>query len=92
MTKTTSCTIRLLNHSYDIKCAEHEVESLKLAALKLNQHLVTIRKQHKRLDDFQTLLLGALHVSFELIQSESKQEQRQRQLTQLLHSLENKIN
>ncbi|AHE65675.1 cell division protein ZapA [Legionella oakridgensis] len=92
MTKTKSCTIRLLNKPYEIKCPEDEADNLKQAALKLNAHLLEQKRKFKQLDDFQALLLAALHISHELITSQAKEEERRQQLTQFISSLENKIN
>ncbi|WP_133128118.1 cell division protein ZapA [Legionella nagasakiensis] len=92
MTKTKSCTIRLLNKPYEIKCPEDEADNLRQAALKLNAHMLEQKKKFKQLDDYQTLLLAALHISHECITSQAKQEERRQQLTQFISSLENKIN
>ncbi|GGI87116.1 cell division protein ZapA [Legionella impletisoli] len=91
MMKTKSCTIRLLNKVYNIKCPEHEVENLTHAAAQLNNHMTETKKKFKQLDDFQALLLAALHISHDLIHCQAKQEERQKQLAQFIHSLETKI-
>lgn len=92
MNKTKSYTIQLLNKSYEIKCPENEEESLKLAAQQLNNQVLKNKKKFKQLDDFQALLLAALHISHELITSQTRQEEHQNQLNQFIKSLENKIN
>ncbi|WP_133131204.1 cell division protein ZapA [Legionella yabuuchiae] len=91
MTKTKSCTIRLLNKVYNIKCPEDEVENLTLAAAQLNNHMIENKRKFHNLDDFQALLLAALHVSNDLIHCQAKQEERQKQLAQFINSLETKI-
>ena len=91
MTKTTTCTIRLLNKSYDIKCPEAEQENLELSAQKLNEHLLKKKREFKKLDDYQTLLLAALHVSHELIVCQNQQQEQRQQLTQFISTLEEKI-
>lgn len=91
MNKTTTCTIRLLGKTYEIKCPENETDSLEAAALKLNTHMLDTKNQFKQLDSYQTLLLAALQVSHELVKSQKKQEEHQQQLTQFINSLENKI-
>ena len=91
MTKTTSCTVRLLNKSYDIKCPDGEQENLQLAAQKLNEQLLKKKGEFKKLDDFQALLLAALHVSHELIMSQTQQQEQRQQLTQFISTLEDKI-
>lgn len=81
--------VKLLNQSYEIKCPEHEIDNLNLAAAKLNQELQQQRKKFKKLDDFQVLLLAALTISHELINCRQHQEQQFRQVSQLVNSLEN---
>ena len=91
MTNVTSCSIRLLNKSYEIKCPEHEIENLQQAALKLNAQILEKKQKFKQLEDFDALLLAALHISHELISCQKQQEQRRLQLSQFISSLENKI-
>ena len=91
MTKTTFCTIQLLNKAYEIKCPENEQDSLQLAAQKLNEHLLKKNSELKKSDDFQALLLAALNVSHELITCEIKQKEQRQQLAQFISTLENKI-
>ena len=91
MTKAMFCTIQLLNKSYAIKCPEHEKDSLQLAAQKLNEHLLKKNSEFKKPDDFQTLLLAALHVSHELITCQTQHKEQREQLAQFISSLENKI-
>ncbi len=92
MTKTTLCTIQLLNKSYTIKCPEEEVPNLELAAKKLNQHMVDKKNTFKGLDNFQGLLLAALHISHELIVCEQQQAQQRLQLAEFIHSFEGQLN
>ena len=91
MTKPKSCTIRLLNKSYEIKCPEHESQNLQLAALKLNSQVLAQKKKAKQLESYDALLLAALHISHELISCQNQQEQRRQQLSQFISSLESKI-
>lgn len=92
MTTSKSCSIKLLNKTYEIKCPEHEAVNLQRAAEKLNEQLNINKKKFKQLDDFQNLVLAALHVSHELISCQKQQEQQRHQVTQFINSLENKIN
>lgn len=80
-----------MNKYYEIKCPDSEIENLQQAAEKLNEQLMHNKKKFKQLDDFQTLLLAALHVSHELITCQRQQEQQRQQVTQFISSLENKI-
>ena len=91
MTKTKCYTIRLLNKSYDIKCPEDEQQSLQLAAQKLNEQLLKKKAEFKKLDDVQALVLAALHLSHELITSQSQQKEQRHQLTEFISTLESKI-
>ncbi|MDP1604925.1 MAG: cell division protein ZapA [Legionella sp.] len=92
MTTSKPCSIRLLNKTYEIKCPEQETANLQLAAGKLNEQLTLNKKKFNQLDDFQNLLLAALHVSHELILCQKQQEQQRHQVTQFISTLENKIN
>ncbi len=91
MTTIKSSTIRLLNKSYELKCPDNEIENLQRAALKLNAQLLEKRSKFKNLDEFQILMLAALHISHELIVCQGQQEQQRQQLTQFISTLENKI-
>lgn len=92
MTKAKTCTIRLLNKSYDIKCPDEEADNLQHAALKLNGHLQHIKKKFKQIDEYQALLLAALHISHEWVACQKQQEEQRQQMTQFICSLEHKIN
>ncbi len=91
MTKTSFHTIQLLNKSYTIKCAEGEEESLQLAAQKLNELLLQKRTEFNNLDNFQVLLLAALHISHELITCQTQQKDHRQQLAKFIDTLETKI-
>ncbi len=91
MKTTKSCTIRLLNKSYEIKCPEHETDSLAQAALKLNAQVLETKQKYRQLEDYDALLLAALHISHEVITCQSQQEQQRQQLALFISSLENKI-
>ena len=92
MTTSQLCTIRLLNRSYEFKCPAHAVESFQLAAARLNAALLDQKKTAKNHDEFQTLLLAAMHLAHELVTSEQQQESQRQQMTQFISSLEGKIN
>jgi cell division protein ZapA len=92
MTQMKSCTIKLLNKTYEIKCPEGEEQNLMLAVQKLNNQINTNKKKGKILDDFQSLLLAALDISHELVLCKNKHAHQQYQVTQFINSLENKIN
>ncbi|MFA5960662.1 MAG: cell division protein ZapA [Tatlockia sp.] len=91
MSNSKTCSVKLLNKTYEIKCPEKETVNLQQAAEKLNEQLIQTKKKFKHLDAFQTLLLAALHVSHELITCQHQQKQQQEQVTQFINSLENKI-
>ncbi|KTC97248.1 cell division protein ZapA [Legionella geestiana] len=92
MTTSQLCTVRLLNRNYEFKCPEHTVETFQLAAARLNDALLSQKKKSKNLDEYQTLLLAALHLTHDLVTSEQQQESQRRQMTQFINSLEGKIN
>ena len=91
MTTTTFCTIHVLTKSYQIKCPETEIDNLKLAAEKLNSEIRKKKSASKRLDDFQSLLMAALHVSHELVLCEEQQTQQRQQLARFINTLESTV-
>lgn len=91
MSKSKSCSIKLLNKTYEIKCPDDETANLEQAAEKLNEQLIQTKKKFKQLNEFQALLLAALNVSHELISCQKQQEQQRQQVTKFINSLENKI-
>lgn len=92
MNNSKTCSITLLNKSYEIKCPEEEAVNLEQAAAKINEQLLANKKKFKQLDDFQNLLLVALHISHELITNNKQQELQRNQVSKFISSLENKIN
>ncbi len=82
--------IKLLNKHYEVKCPEHEIANLQIAAAKLNEQMTAIKKKFRHLNEFQVLLLASLHVSHELVECLSQQEQEQWQVAEILKSLEKK--
>lgn len=91
MTKKKSCSIRLLNRSYELQGPEDEMENLQQAALKLNAQLLEEKRKFKQLDEYQILMLAALHISRKLNMCQAQQEQQRHQLAQFISTLENKI-
>jgi cell division protein ZapA len=92
MTNVKSCTIKLLNKTYEIKCPENEEDNLKRAAKKLQAQMTLNKGKFKTLDPFQNLLLASLDVSRELIICKSELDNQRKQVSQFITSLENKIN
>lgn len=92
MTSSTPCPIKLMDKTYTIKCPDQEAERLQLAAEKLNEHMVLNKQKFNNLDEFQNLLLAALHVSHELVSCQMQQAHQLDKVTQFIHSLEHKIN
>ncbi len=91
MTTTKLCTIKILSKSYQIKCPEGEMNNLKLAARKLNDELLKKKSASKRQDDYQALLMAALHVSHELVICENQQSQQRQQLARFINTLETTV-
>lgn len=92
MTQKTTCTIKLFNQPFEVKCPEGEEANLLLAAQKLNNQIMTNKKKAAQLDNFRALLLAALDISHELVLCKTQQAQQHHQVTQFITSLENKIN
>lgn len=90
MTEPKFCTINLLNKAYQIKCPEAELEQLQVAAQKLNQCTYQQKKKFKHLNDFQALLLAALHMSHELVTCQNQHTKQQQKLKHFINSLEDK--
>jgi cell division protein ZapA len=91
MAKSTTCTIRICNKNYQIKCDEDETEVVQLAAQKLSEQMQIKRESFKQLDEYQVLLLAALNLSQELINCQNLQEKKRLQLTEFISALEHKI-
>ncbi|KTD76541.1 cell division protein ZapA [Legionella waltersii] len=91
MTTIKSCKIKLLNKFYEIKCPEGEETNLLLAAEKLNEKMQQNKSKFKQLDNFHTLLLAALDISYDLVVCKKAQEEQRQQVTQFISSLENRI-
>ncbi len=87
-----SCTIKLLNKTFEIKCQASEEEHLLLAAKKLDEQMAQQKTRFKHLDQFQTLLMASLNISHELIKSQNEQEKQKLQVNRFINSLEDKIN
>ena len=91
MTAIKTCSVKILNKSYEIKCPEHEVANLMAAADRLNEQMASNKAKARMLDQTQLLLLSALDISRELIVCKNEQEQQRHQVTQFISSLEHKI-
>lgn len=91
MSTTQLCTIRIQNKSYKIKGPEEEFKNLQLAADKLSEQITKIKNQSKRMDDYQALLMAALHISHELVGCENQQMQQREQLARFIDTLENAV-
>lgn len=89
--KTKSTLVRLCNKSYEIKCPENEAQTLQHAAQKLNEYILKKKKSHKQLDDFQALLLAALHISHELVSAQEQLDQQQAHIREFINSLEQRM-
>lgn len=88
---TKFCTIQIMTKTYKIKCPEAEMDNLQLAAQKLNDELLKHKNPSKRLDDYQSLLMAALHVSHELVICENQQSQQREQLASFINTLEHTV-
>lgn len=91
MAAPKSCSVRIMNKDYEVKCLDGEIENLQQAADTLNQELLHHKKKFKQLGEFPLLLLAALHLSHKLVICQQQQEQQRDQVNQFINSLENKI-
>lgn len=87
MNNSTCCTIKLQNKSYKIKCPDDELDDLQRAAQKLNDLLSEKKRQFKRLDEYQTLIMVALDLSCELVRCQQDQAQKQQEFADFFKSL-----
>jgi cell division protein ZapA len=92
MNNIKTCSIKLMNKTYQIRCPEREEQNLLLAAEKLNEQIINTKTKFKNLDNFQTLLMAALDIGHELISCKNEQEHQRHQVNQFITSLERKIN
>lgn len=90
MTNTTFCTIQLQSKSYKIKCPDEEIDNLHLAAQKLNEALTSNKNKFKRLDDYQALIMTALHLSHELVTCQRQQTQQQQEFAEFFKAMDGK--
>ena len=67
------------------------MENLQLAAEKLNAQLQKHVGGSKKMDDYQRLLMAALHISHELVVCEHQQTQQREQLARFINSLESAV-
>ena len=67
------------------------MDNLQLAAEKLASQLQKKSGTSRKMDDYQNLLMAALHVSHELIVCEKQQMQQREQLAQFINTLENAV-
>lgn len=67
------------------------MENLQLAAEKLTAQLLKKKNASKKVDDYQDLLMAALHVSHELILCEHQQAQQREQLARFINTLESAV-
>lgn len=91
MSTVKTCSIKLLNKTYEIRSPKKEAATLQLAAEKLNEQLLLNKNKFKNLDDTQNFMLAALHICHELITCQKMQEQQRSQVAQFINSLESKI-
>lgn len=84
---TQTYKIQLLSKTYEIKCPSEETANLSQAAKKLNEQLLAHKKKFKTLNEYQVLLLSALQISHELVQSQKQLEQQHAHVSELINAL-----
>lgn len=87
-----TCTIKLLNKTYQIKCPEQEEANLLLAVETLNEKMTENKTKFKLLDNFHSLLLAAVDISHQYVLCKKEQEQQRHQVSQFISSLESNLN
>lgn len=68
---STSLTVHILGHEYQVNCPENERESLLQAAEYLNQRMGAIRKKGKSLGMERLAVMTALNMAHELLGSKT---------------------
>ena len=89
---STSLTVHILDHEYQVNCPENERESLLQAAEYLNQRMGAIRKKGKALGMERLAVMTALNMAHELLDSRhSKPRVVDKEGTNRLHQLQLRI-
>lgn len=92
MASSQQCQIKLLNKTYHIKCAADQVETLHLAADKINKLMQQKKQQFPLLDDNKLLLLAALEIAHQQTDKQKPSHESKSDINDLIHHLENRIN
>src|SRR5579872_2211706 len=88
--KTAETTIEILGKSYQIKCPEHEINSLQRAANYLEEKMRVLHQGSGFCID-KVAIIAALNVVHQLLTFEQQKELRMGDINQRLHDLQNKI-
>lgn len=91
MSTTSSCSIKLLNKTYHLRCPAEEEQRLQLAADKLDTLMRKNQKNFPALDDMQLLLLAALEVSHTLVSKEQLENAPREEVDAFIQSLEERL-
>ncbi|MCC5791358.1 MAG: cell division protein ZapA [Legionellaceae bacterium] len=91
MSAASSCTITLLNQSYQVRCPAHEEDHLRAAGENLDQLMRKNQQQFSALDHQQLLVLAALECSHALIKQRHKQEQDADEVESFIQTLEARL-
>ncbi|MGB1581717.1 MAG: cell division protein ZapA [Nevskiales bacterium] len=93
MSKSSSVTIRILGHEYQVGCPEHEREALLTSAEYLNRRMGAIQRRGKALGMERIAVMAALNMARELmdINTKRKRSSADKEINDRLQQLQLKI-
>ena len=91
MSTSNSCSIKLLNKTYHLRCPTEEEQRLQSAAEKLDVLMHNNQKKFPALDEMQLLLLAALEVSHALVLKEQLETAPREEVDAFIQSLEERL-
>lgn len=91
MSSASTCTIKLLNKSYSLRCPPDQENALQRAAIELDIRMQHNQTKFPELDSHRLLLLAALEVSHALVSAESTPENTETDVNNFIHSLEDRL-
>jgi cell division protein ZapA len=84
-------TVEVLGKTYQLKCPEDEVDSLRKAAEFLEQRMQEIRDRAHVLSVDRIAVFAALNMAHELLTVQEEKDSYAKNMTDRLHDLQNKI-
>lgn len=73
--ESSTVTVEILDHKYDIRCPIEEVRNLQQASHYLNRKMKQLRQQYKQHETASIAVLAAITLSHELLKERGRNEQ-----------------